>query len=221
IEPALLDRLEAAKSNLPEQGDGRRIYERYITGARVGLLHGAAHDVTSSLFAAAPPSKRSYCYRRDVPHQDAPSRGQMRLLVGRARIESVITLEPADTMFAVLHFGGQNLSGGIRRFRSEEDYDRLASAILRAFGEADLPALLELLARFPDYAFSFKSLFTDRKREILNRLLDASVRDAEGAYRMVYERNAGLMRFLRESELPVPRAFLIAAEFVIDVELRR
>ena len=222
IEPQFLERLESARSNIAEQGDGRRIYERYIRAARVDLLGVAAHHVVSSLFgdSAASPG-RIYCYRVDVQHQDHRSSGHMRMLVGRARIQSVITLEADDVMFAVLHFGGQNLSGGVRRFRSEPEYSRLVDAILRAFGEADLPALLELLARFPDYAFSFKSLFSDRKREILGRLLDASVQDAEGAYRLVYERNAGLMRFLHDSDLPVPRAFVMAAEFVIDAELRR
>src|SRR5262249_37267355 len=35
IEPRFLERLEAAKSNLPEHGDGRRIYEKFVRPAMV------------------------------------------------------------------------------------------------------------------------------------------------------------------------------------------
>jgi hypothetical protein len=65
-----------------------------------------------------------------------------------------------------------------------------------------------------------KSLFTDRQREVLYRLLQSSVRRAEAAYRRVYQENTQFSRFLVAQDLPLPRAFMLAAEFVINNDLR-
>ncbi|MEO5510907.1 MAG: glycoside hydrolase, partial [Longimicrobiales bacterium] len=77
-----------------------------------------------------------------------------------------------------------------------------------------------LAAEFPEYPFSLKALFTDRQREVLYRLLQSSVSKAEAAYRRVYEENSPVTRFLVAQALPLPRAFMLAAEFVINNDLR-
>jgi hypothetical protein len=142
------------------------------------------------------------------------------LLVGRARVISDITQESELVTYAVLHFGNHNLTGGIRRFTGENEFRALRDELLRAFSSADLAAVVRLLANFPQYTFSLKSLFGDRQRQILYHVLESSVADAERAYRRLYEENASLMRFLIAQDLPLPRAFSMAAEFVLNRDLR-
>jgi hypothetical protein len=93
--------------------------------------------------------------------------------------------------------------------------------MLRSFESGDLTGVIRLLAEFPEYSFSLKSLFADRQREILFNLLRTPVRQAESTYRRLYRENATLIRFLLDMGLPLPRAFTMAAEFVINRELRR
>jgi hypothetical protein len=140
--------------------------------------------------------------------------------VGRARVTSEITQESDVVTFAVLHFGSHNLTGGIRRFAGEDEFRTLRDELLRAFSTADIAAVVRLLANFPEYSFSLKSLFGDRQRAILYRVLESSLADAERAYRRLYEDNASLMRFLISQDLPLPRAFRLAAEFVLNRDLR-
>jgi hypothetical protein len=52
-------------------------------------------------------------------------------------------------------------------------------------------------------------------------MLDARIDAAEHAYRQVYDANADLMRYLIELDLPLPRALTMAAEFVLNRDLRR
>src|SRR5262249_19533255 len=54
IEAAFLDRLAAAKSNIPEHQDGRVIYEKFVKSARVDRKKVAAHYGLISLFEAYP-----------------------------------------------------------------------------------------------------------------------------------------------------------------------
>jgi alpha-amylase/alpha-mannosidase (GH57 family) len=220
LEPGFLDRLELAESNLSAHGNGRSIYEQHVTPARVDLLSVAAHHAVSSLFDGTSPEREVYCYDVEVEQVDRRQSGETVLLVGRARITSQVTQETDVVTYAVLHFGSHNLTGGIRRFAGEEEFRTLRDELLRAFSTADIAAVVRLLANFPEYTFSLKSLFGDRQRHILYRVLESSLTDAERAYRRLYEDNASLMRFLITQDLPLPRAFRLAAEFVLNRDIR-
>jgi alpha-amylase/alpha-mannosidase (GH57 family) len=220
IEDEFLHQLARAHSNVPEMGDGRRIYETQVRPAMVDLLRAVAHYAVDSLLADEQ-HDRIYSYTVEVQHQERRQSSDAKLFVGRAKITSEITQEIDVVTFAVLHFGSHNLTGGIRRFRGDVDYTELSTELVTAFEVADTTRVVNLLARFPEYTFSLKSLFSDRQREIIGRLLHSSVADAETAYRGIYERDASLMRFLIDLGLPIPRAFLLAAEYVINLELHR
>jgi alpha-amylase/alpha-mannosidase (GH57 family) len=220
LEEGFLQRLELAESNLPESLNGRQIYMHQVVPARVDLLAVASHYAVSSLFDGMQPERRVYSYQVELEQGDRRQSGETVLLVGRARVTSEITRESDVVTFAVLHFGSHNLTGGIRRFAGEDEFRALRDELLRAFSTADIAAVVRLLANFPEYTFSLKSLFGDRQRAILYRVLESSLADAERAYRRLYEDNASLMRFLIAQDLPLPRAFRVAAEFVLNLDLR-
>jgi alpha-amylase/alpha-mannosidase (GH57 family) len=220
LEDGFLTRLEKAKSNLPDMKDARDIYEQQVVPSRVDLLNVGAHYAVSSLFDGASQERRIYCYQVELEQGDRRQSGDAVLLVGRARITSEITQETDVVTFAVLHFGNHNLTGGIRRFAGEEEFRALRDELVRAFSTADISAVVQQLANFPEYTFSLKSLFGDRQRSVLSRVLESSLADAERAYRRLYEDNASLMRFLIAQDLPLPRAFRMAAEFVLNGDLR-
>jgi alpha-amylase/alpha-mannosidase (GH57 family) len=220
LEAPFLERLEGAASNVPDMGTGRQIYEQKVVPARVDLLSVAAHYAVSSLFNGRAPERRVYCYDVELEQGDRRQSGETVLLVGRARVTSEITQESDTVTFAVLHFGSHNLTGGIRRFGGDDEFRALRDELLRAFSTADIAAVVRLLANFPEYTFSLKSLFGDRQRSILDRVLESNLAVAERAYRRLYEDNASLMRFLIAQDLPVPRAFTMAAEFVLNRDIR-
>jgi alpha-amylase/alpha-mannosidase (GH57 family) len=219
LEPEFLDRLELAQSNVPEAVNGREIYLQHVVPARIELLSVGAHYAVSSLFNGTS-ERRVYCYEVELVQGDRRQSGETVLLVGRARVTSEITQESDLVTFAVLHFGSHNLTGGIRRFAGEDEFRTLRDELLRAFSTADIASVIRLLANFPEYSFSLKSLFGDRQRAILYRVLESSLADAERAYRRLYEDNASLMRFLISQDLPLPRAFAVAAEFVLNRDIR-
>jgi hypothetical protein len=220
VEPCFLERLEAAESNVPDMLHARQIYETHVKPARVDLLNVAAHYAVSSLFDGASNERRIFCYQVELLQGDRRQSGDTALLVGRARVTSEITQETDVVTFAVLHFGNHNLTGGIRSFAGEDEFRALREELLRAFSTADIANVVRLLANFPEYTFSLKSLFGDRQRAILYRVLESSLADAERAYRRLYEDNASLMRFLIAEDLPRPAAFRMAAEFVLNQDLR-
>jgi hypothetical protein len=68
---------------------------------------------------------------------------------------------------------------------------------------------------------SLKDLFADEQRKILSTVIIATIEEYETAYRSMYENSRHVMAFLQETGIPLPRAFLTAAELTLNHDLKR
>ncbi|MGH7545698.1 MAG: DUF3536 domain-containing protein, partial [Gemmatimonadota bacterium] len=221
-ESAFLERLRAAKSNLPEHEDGARIYEKFVKPAIVDLPKVAAHFALSSLFEEY--SEREHIYGYTVEREDdrRSETGRARLALGVARVTSEVTGESGRLSFGVLYFGDHNLNGGVREFQDEAATRRMIDELEAAFGAADFTEVIRLLDKhFGTHLYSLRTLFRDEQRRILHLLLEGALEEAESAYRHLYEDHAPLMRFVADLGNPLPKSFTMTAEFVLNTSLRR
>src|SRR5260370_35149366 len=62
LEPAFLQHLALAKSNIPQYGNGAQIFEQWVRPAYVDIELWAAHYDMSSLFENYGDKTRIYCY---------------------------------------------------------------------------------------------------------------------------------------------------------------
>jgi hypothetical protein len=221
LEAPFLERLAGARSNNAEAGNGHDIFERDVRPAMLDLLDVGAHYALSSFFDGNGSADSLFCYGIRALDQWSSASETARLGVGRVLIDSRITNESGDLTWAVLHYGNLNVTGGVRRTGSAEAYETLRRSLRDAFEEPDLRTLAGLLAEFPERPISLRSLFPARRREVLERLMATDLREAEGAYRRLYEANVGLMHHLAEVRLDLPRAFAIAAEYTLSRDLIR
>ena len=222
LEPEFLSLLENAESNVPEEGNGRQLYERHVKPAMVDLIKVGAHYAAASLFEPYADRTRIYCYTVVQRSREVREAGDARLVVARSRIASDITWEHQDLTYVVLHMGDHNLNGGIRQFQDPTAFEALASDFKQAFSRADLATVIRLLDKFFDgNTFSIKSLFRDEQRRVLDSILDSSVQDAGETFRHVFEHHAPLMRFLLDLGMPLAPPFRMAADFTLNRALRR
>jgi alpha-amylase/alpha-mannosidase (GH57 family) len=221
LEEQFLQRLEPAQSNIPEHGNGRTIWEKFVRPAMVDLPKVAAHFAVSSLFEEYTNPCRIYCYTAETTEYQRKRSGAAQLAVGRVRLTSDITFESQELTFGVVHFGDHNIAAGVRPFQGDEAFAGLETEAIAAFERADLPETVRVLDRhFGELTYSLLSLFKDEQRKILDVVLAGSLAEAEGAYRGVFEHQASLMRFLQESQYPMPTGFQASAELVIAARLR-
>ncbi|MGH7807300.1 MAG: DUF3536 domain-containing protein, partial [Thermodesulfobacteriota bacterium] len=222
VEAHFLDLLEKAKSNIPDHQDGRHIYEKFVRPAAVNSEKVAAHYALSSLFEEYTQQTRLYCYAVQREDYHVFEAGKAKLLVGRAKMISEITLESADLAFGVLHFGDHNLNGGVKEFQGDEVYKATLHELSETFKKGDFPEIIRLLDKhFGESTYSIRSLFRDEQRKVLNLLLQSTLEEAEAVYRQLYERYAPMIRFMTNLGIPTPKAFYSAAEFVLNSNLRR
>lgn len=221
-EAPFLDRLQRARSNLPEHQDGRRVYEKFVKPAMIDLHTVGAHYVMSSLFNTYGEPAKAYCYSVDCEDHRIIEAGRTKLAVGRVRVTCGITRESARLSFGVLHMGDHNLNCGIRTFQDQEADHAMAQELAETFSRADLPEVIRLLDRhFGASIYSLKSLFLDEQRKVFHLILESTMAEAEASYRQLYEHHAPLMHFLSTLGMPLPKVFYAAAEIVLNTDLRR
>jgi alpha-amylase/alpha-mannosidase (GH57 family) len=222
IEAGFQERLERAKSNVPEHKDGRTLYDMFVKPSTVDLHKVGAHFAVSSLFENYGERSRVFCY--DVQREDfrVQTAGRTKLILGKARVTSGITRKSALVSFGVLHLGDHNVSGGIRDFRGEEAYASLVQEIGDVFRSADLPETIRTVDKhFGLGTYSLKLLFRDELREILDIVLDQTLSETEANHTGIYNQHASMMRFLSGMGIPLPDPLHASAKVALNAGLRR
>ena len=221
-EEAFLQRLQDAWSNLPDCGNGRQVYERFVKPAMLDLVGVAAHYVISSVFDGCHGDGSIFCYRVALERSQVLESGKTKFAAGVARLSSETTETSLAIGFGVLHFGDHNLCAGVRPLDEPRWFDGFVEQAAKAFSAADLPECLRLIDHyFPSSTYSLKSLFQDERARIIRQIVDSTLREAEALYRRVYEDHAPLMCFLSELQLPLPPILRLTTEFVLASAVHR
>ena len=222
IEDQFVDLLARAHSNEAAQGDGRAIYQHTVEATRVDLSKLAAHYAISSLFDNHPDKADIYAYCVDRDSWTDLSSGRLRLVLGSATFTSKTTAERTRQIFAVLHFGDHNVTGGVGIDTGQARFADLQKSLSTAFERADIPELIRSIDKaFGGNTYTLQSLFRDEQRRVLREVLESTVEESETSFRRLYQQHAPLMRFLGTLKIPLPMVFQSTAGTALNGMLRR
>ena len=222
LEPQFREKLSGARSNIADRGTARQIYDRDVVPMRLDLSRVAAHYAVASLFDNFDDDATVYCYRVQRRDFDVFRSGRARMAVASIVVTSLITRESASFDFSVLHLGETELTGGIRKASAPEEYEKVKNQLIETLGPGGVPAVIRLLDQnFSEVPVSIRSLFRDEQRRIFNVLCNTTLEEAESAFRQLHERYDPLMRFHTRLGIPVPKVLQTAAEFDLNLQLRR
>ncbi len=98
----------------------------------------------------------------------------------------------------------------------------MSGDITEAFEHGAFADIVRLIDKyFGSSRFTLFDLFRDEQRKVLDMLTKGTMDSFEDSYRRIYEESRILMGFLKVTDVPVPRAFLTAAEFTLNLDLKR
>jgi alpha-amylase/alpha-mannosidase (GH57 family) len=223
LEAAFLEKLELAKSNVAEIGDGAEVYRRFVTGGTLDLEQVGAHYAISSMFRSYPDAGKIFCFDVKRHSYEMMTSGRGRFAVGRAAMKSRITEETEEICFAVLHLGDQNLSAAVKRFTPEDAaaWEKFVADARGSVRRANLPELIRFIdGYFDSTLYSLTSLFADEQHRILKGILDQTLSEVESSLMRIYEEHATLLDFLGEANVAAPPALAVTAGFAINASLR-
>ena len=222
LEEEFLQRLEQAPSNIPENKNGRTVYEKFVKPAKVDWEKLVAHYAISSMFQSYTEHTRIFLYNFENQERHSAEAGKAKLAIGTVKITFDTTHESNVLSYAVLYLGEHNLTGAVRRFDTQEEFNSAVNELKGAFDAADFPQSIRLLDRhFGESSFTLRSLFKDEQRRILDLILSNTREDLESRYRHITERYTPLMKFLQDMGAPLPSALQTAADLVLAAEIKR
>jgi len=216
LEPGFVRRLAAARCNVRPQRDGAHVYRRVVRPSIVTLPRVVAHYGMSSLFESY--EERTHLFSYTVDRHDAHrhTAAGHALAVGLVHVTSDVTGDTADAAYAVLHLGGHDLQCGVREGATPEWYEAMDARLADAFLSRGVSAALRLFDdQFNSTRFGLTDLFVEERRKILGLLTEERLEKFEGVYRQLYEESRPLLAFMRESDIPIPPAFLMAAQYTL------
>jgi (1->4)-alpha-D-glucan 1-alpha-D-glucosylmutase len=142
------------------------------------------------------------------------------MVAGHATQASLPTEEAWHFVYAAVHFGDHNVTGGVSPFPGEAGYQALLPELGAAFSRSDNVELLRLIDRhLPQGSHSLASLFRDEQRKVLMQCLRASLGDTMELYNRIFAQSQPLMRFLRHLNAPVPMPLRAAAEVLFNADV--
>src|SRR5262249_8243591 len=147
---------------IAEHQDGRRIFEKFVKPAMIDWPKAVAHYAISSLFQQYSEKTRIFSFLFEDEHRLRLTAGKTKLAVGRTRIVSEVTQESELWSYAMLYLGEHNVTGGVGKFASHEDYERMLNEIKSAYEGADFAESVHAIDRhFGQSSYSLNSLFKD------------------------------------------------------------
>jgi hypothetical protein len=178
-----------------------------------------AHYAITELFADHPDDTTVYVCRVARLDQVRESYGGTALRIAHVRLQSQITGEAWEAMYALLHFGGHDVTCALRAWEGRAAYDHMKDELLRRFAHHSLADMVRGLDDFfPGQAFALPDLFLDERRQMLGRVIASVLDKHEETYRRIWQENHKLVRYLHQADTPIPEALAIVARHVLEQE---
>jgi alpha-amylase/alpha-mannosidase (GH57 family) len=219
-EADLIRLLKNAPSNVME--DGADNFKKNVLPDRVGLTRAGMHFAVAALFEEHPDEMSLFNYTAQSDYIRKEGVGTHKLIVGRSVMKSKITLSEKKFQYAVLYLGQQSLIGYIRPDMTEKQFLQMETDLFRTFHSNNLG---EVIAAMPQHfgteSYSFDHLFRDERRKILKLITKRNMRNAETAFREIYDDNYQLMASMASSGIPIPKAYQNVVQFIVNADMHR
>jgi alpha-amylase/alpha-mannosidase (GH57 family) len=220
LEPAFVYRLRTAVSNDPEEGTGADVYRRRVRPAAADIRRLTAHYAINGLFETPPPEACVYAYQVTRLDETSAAYGDTALRVGRVRVSSDLTGEIREALYAVAHFGGHDITCGVRLSDDPAAYAALERELLDRYDRRSLTEVVRGFdAAFGHETFSVTDLFLEERRRVLSALLAKVVARHEFTVRHVWDETHALLDYLQEADVPIPETLGVVARRVLEQDV--
>lgn len=217
LETKFLLLLSEAHSNLKQFGSGKDLYMKFVKPSIVSVKQVVSHWAISSLFEEYEEETDIYCYRIKTVDYKKAKKGDTKLIIGRIEINSKVTFEQHDMIFALLHFGGEDFHCVIRGFAGKSEYNKIKDSLLAKYNTLPLTEVIRGLDEyFGKEYFTLKNLFIEERRKIINVLIEDKLKEFASTYKNLYDEARGPIMQLSELGLQIPEEFKIAAEYALS-----
>jgi hypothetical protein len=220
LEPELERRLAAAPSNVVDFAHGAEVYRRLVAPLTADLRRIVAHYAITGLFTEHPDEATVYAYRVERLDETRRNGSSAALRIAQVRVESVVTGEAREVMYALLHVGGHDVTCALRAWEGQAAYNGVKADLLDRHARDSVADVVRGIdEHFPGETFGLPHLFLDERRRVLAAVTASVLAQYEETYREIWEESRGLVRYLRRVDAPIPDALALVARHVLEQEV--
>ena len=133
LETHFLEILSEAKSNIPEHGTGKDIFERFVKPSIVTTKQIASLWALSSLYQDFEDEESVYCYTIKKEAYKKVQKGSSTFVVGHIEIQSKITLQKSNVMFALMQYSGGDFHCAIKEYSDDFEFNKIKTNLIKTF----------------------------------------------------------------------------------------
>lgn len=214
LETPFLEILSEAQSNIPEFGTGKDVYEKFVKPSVVTAKQIVSLWAISSLYTDVEDEENVYCYKITKHSYKSVTKGNSKFITGHIEIESKVTLEKSNMVFALLQFSGGDFHCAIKEY--SDDFDGVQKGLIRTYLVSPLTEIIrDIDSYFGKEYFTLKDIFIEERRKILQTMLKGKLQMFANTYESMYEDGKGSIYQLQTLGLEVPEEFKISAQYVL------
>ena len=219
LEPAFIEKLAEAPSNIKELKNGAVVYERYVKPQAMPIEKIALEHVVSMLSDdTVNPQKAYECDVLSYAPQKLAAPG-FRLCYGDITLKSRTTLLERKMLFAVFQRGAAEF---VCAAGEEGTVDRnTVFAKMEEFFHTDKceDCAAYIRQAFPKQ-YPLVSMFQDVRRKVMDSVLHKMNEETDKKFTDVFEEQYPVVRGLQLIGAPIPKPFLTVADFVLSEDLK-
>lgn len=214
FEQKFLEILSEAKSNIPEFGSGKDVYERFVKPSVVTAKQIVSLWAISSLYSEIEDEENVYCYKIKKQSYKRVVKGNSQLVIGHIEVTSKITLEKANMVFALLQFSGGDFHCAIKEY--SDSFMETRKELIRTYLVSPLTEIIRTIDNyFGTEYFTLKDIFIEERRKILETMLKGKLQNFANTYQSMYNEGKGSIYQMQTLGLEIPKEFKISAQYVL------
>jgi len=217
LEKHFLELLDEAKSNFPEFGTGKDIFEKFVKPSIVTTKQIASLWAVSSLYEDFEDEEEVYCYKIKKQSYKKVQKGTSKLIIGHIEIQSKVTLQKSNVMFALVQYSGGDFHCTIKEFSDENEYTSIQKELFRIFMLSPLTEIIRALDEyFGREYYTLKDIFIEERRKILQIMLKGKMKKFAQMYQEMYTDGKSSIYHMQSLGLSIPDEFKISAGYTLS-----
>ena len=137
--------------------------------------------------------------------------------MGHVEVQSKITYETVNHVFALIQFAGGDFHCAIKEYSNESEYINLKNNLIKVFMINPLTEVIRSLDEsFGKEYFTLKDIFIEERRKILQIMLKGKLKKFAQTYQNMYDEGKGSIYHMQNLGLAIPNEFKISATYAMS-----
>ncbi len=213
--------LSEAKSNLPEMGDGRQVFQRLVKARSITFDRLVNHYAISSLFDDGGKERKIYSYRMERMNHKRMEKENSLLVLGQVRVTSETIPEPKEFIFGLL----SSVKGIFRTWVMEckvvFEFETLIKRGFESLGKGDEETANVLTSLLGGYIFTIRDLLKEETPVIFQKLIQEELHEHRRIYAELFDKTKKTIAALVKEGFEIPYEIRVAAEVTLSDRLLR